>query len=126
LPSSTPIDKPCVIRDKWKYQRNKRWKQIKNTITLYFETIIAQNIKIPEHLTKSQNSAWPIRIKSKICEISSSHGSEYEVQIYLLRCTALMMEAAHTSETSVDNYFTQQYIPEDKSELQKQNNSLSV
>jgi hypothetical protein len=30
---------------------------------------------------------------------------------------ALMMEAARTSETSVDNYFTQQYIPEDKSEL---------
>jgi hypothetical protein len=30
---------------------------------------------------------------------------------------ALMMEAALTSETSVDNYFTQQYIPEDKSEL---------
>jgi hypothetical protein len=26
------------------------------------------------------------------------------------------MEAAHTSETSVDNYFTQQYIPEDSSE----------
>jgi hypothetical protein len=28
-----------------------------------------------------------------------------------------MMEAAHTSETSVDNYFTRQYIPEDNSEL---------
>jgi hypothetical protein len=31
---------------------------------------------------------------------------------------ALMMEAARTSETLVDNYFTWQYIPEDKSELQ--------
>jgi hypothetical protein len=30
---------------------------------------------------------------------------------------ALMMEAARTSETSVDNYFTWQYNPEDKSEL---------
>jgi hypothetical protein len=30
---------------------------------------------------------------------------------------ALMSEAARTSETSVDNYFTRQYIPEDKSEL---------
>jgi hypothetical protein len=30
---------------------------------------------------------------------------------------ALMMEAARTSETSVDKYFTRQYIPEDKSEL---------
>jgi hypothetical protein len=28
-----------------------------------------------------------------------------------------MMEAAHTSETSVDNHFTWQYIPKDKSEL---------
>jgi hypothetical protein len=27
------------------------------------------------------------------------------------------MDAARTSETSVDNYFTQQYIPEDNSEL---------
>jgi hypothetical protein len=26
------------------------------------------------------------------------------------------MEAVHTSETSVDNYFTRQYIPEDNSE----------
>jgi hypothetical protein len=26
---------------------------------------------------------------------------------------ALMMEAARTSETSADNYFTRQYIPED-------------
>jgi hypothetical protein len=30
---------------------------------------------------------------------------------------AHMMEAARTSETSVDNYFTWQYIPEDNSEL---------
>jgi hypothetical protein len=48
--------------------------------------------------------------KGTVCEISSSHGCEYEVQICLL------MEAARTSETSVDNYFTRQYIPEDKSE----------
>jgi hypothetical protein len=27
------------------------------------------------------------------------------------------MEAARTSETSVDNYFTRQYIPEENSEL---------
>jgi hypothetical protein len=33
--------------------------------------------------------------------------------------TALMMEAARTSETSVENYFTRQYIPEDKSELER-------
>jgi hypothetical protein len=41
------------------------------------------------------------------CEISSSHGGEYDVQ---------MMEAVRTSETSVDNHFTWQYIPEDNSE----------
>jgi hypothetical protein len=29
-----------------------------------------------------------------------------------------MMETAPISETSVDNYFTRQYIPEDKSELE--------
>jgi hypothetical protein len=36
-----------------------------------------------------------------LCEISSSHGCEYEVQICLLGCTliTLMMEAARTSET---------------------------
>jgi hypothetical protein len=28
-----------------------------------------------------------------------------------------MMEVARTSETSADNYFTRQYIPEDNSEL---------
>jgi hypothetical protein len=31
--------------------------------------------------------------------------------------SSLMMEAARTSETSVNNYFTRQYIPEDNSEL---------
>jgi hypothetical protein len=33
------------------------------------------------------------------------------------RFRALMMEAARTSETPVDNHFTRQYIPEDKSKL---------
>jgi hypothetical protein len=32
---------------------------------------------------------------------------------------ALMMEATRTSEMLVNNYFTRQYIPEDKSELQR-------
>jgi len=35
------------------------------------------------------------------------------------RFRALMMEAVRTSETSVDNHFTRQYIPEDNSEHQK-------
>jgi hypothetical protein len=37
-------------------------------------------------------------------------------ELYIM--IALMMEAARTSETSVDSYFTRQYIREDKSELQ--------
>jgi hypothetical protein len=40
--------------------------------------------------------------------------SELNWELY---CTVLMMEAARTSETSVDNYFIRQYIPEDNSEL---------
>jgi hypothetical protein len=43
----------------------------------------------------------------------STDGSEVHAAAIL---RALMMEAAHTSETSVDNYFTWQYIPVDKSE----------
>jgi hypothetical protein len=35
----------------------------------------------------------------------------------LCHTIALIMEAALPSETSVDNYFTRQSIPEDKSEL---------
>jgi hypothetical protein len=43
-----------------------------------------------------------------------------EVRAASIRATiALMMEAARISEKSVDNYFTRQYIPEDKSELNK-------
>jgi hypothetical protein len=40
----------------------------------------------------------------------------FDVQNCLLGCTAGMMEAVRTSETSVDNHFTRQYIPEDNSE----------
>jgi hypothetical protein len=35
----------------------------------------------------------------------------------MFRIVSLMMEAVRTSETSVDNHFTRQYIPEDNSEL---------
>jgi hypothetical protein len=81
-------------------------------------------------------SSSSTRQRSNICEISSSHSGEYEVQNCLLGCTAvknncrplfqryvlppssgIMMEAAHTSETSASNYFTRQYIPEDNSEV---------
>jgi hypothetical protein len=45
-----------------------------------------------------------------LCEISSFHGGEYDVQSCLLGYTV------RTSETSVDNNFTRQYISEDNSE----------
>jgi hypothetical protein len=35
--------------------------------------------------------------------------------------SSLMMEAVCTSETSIDNHFTRQYIPEDNSEHHYQN-----
>jgi hypothetical protein len=46
------------------------------------------------------------------CKIMSTDVSE-------VRATSVIraMEAARTSETSSDNYFTRQYIQEDKSEL---------
>jgi hypothetical protein len=37
---------------------------------------------------------------------------------YIPEDNSLMMEAVRTSETSVDNHFTRQYIPEDNSEHQ--------
>jgi hypothetical protein len=41
-------------------------------------------------------------------------------QFYIVRfqVLTLMMEAVRTSETSVDNHFTRQYIPENNSEHQ--------
>jgi hypothetical protein len=36
----------------------------------------------------------------------------WDIQGYI----SLMMEVVRTSETSVDNHFTRQYIPEDNSE----------
>jgi hypothetical protein len=37
-----------------------------------------------------------------------------------------MMEAVHTSETSVDNHFTRQYNPEDSSEHQQKSNLIFI
>jgi hypothetical protein len=65
------------------------------------------------------------RTSPLLCEISSSHGGEYDVQNCLVGCTAVSEvhtasiirdEAVRTSETSVDNYFTRQYSPQDNSE----------
>jgi len=47
----------------------------------------------------------------------STDVSEVRAASIIRAIIALMMEAARSSETSVDNYFTRQYIPQDKSEL---------
>jgi hypothetical protein len=44
-------------------------------------------------------------------------GDDHVSAASIIMAIALLMEAARTSETSVDNYFTRQYIPEDKSEF---------
>jgi hypothetical protein len=49
------------------------------------------------------------RVKSLSTGISEVHAAAISL--------TMMMEAARTSETSVDNYITWQYNPEDKSEL---------
>jgi hypothetical protein len=47
----------------------------------------------------------------------TSYSPPWELEIsHSFNMIALMMEAARTSETSVDNYFTRQYIQEDNSE----------
>jgi hypothetical protein len=43
--------------------------------------------------------------------------SDFIRRITNFKIPSLMMEAVRTSETSVNNYFTRQYIPEDNSEL---------
>jgi hypothetical protein len=40
-----------------------------------------------------------------------------EVRVASIIRAMMMIEAARTSEFSVNNYFTRQYIPEDKPEL---------
>jgi hypothetical protein len=47
----------------------------------------------------------------------STDVSEVRAASIIRAIIALMMEATRTAETSVNNYFTRQYIPEDKSEL---------
>jgi hypothetical protein len=74
-----------------------------------------------------------MEVKLNVCEISGSHGGEYDVQIvfwdilpckmivdrryrgsYCLHHQGLMMEAVYTSETSVNfNVTTIRYIPKD-------------
>jgi hypothetical protein len=44
-------------------------------------------------------------------DVSEAHAAS------IIRDGWMMMEAARTSETSVGNYFTRQYIPVDNSEL---------
>jgi hypothetical protein len=49
---------------------------------------------------------------------------EHDEKMQYFKFSSLIMEAARTSETSINNYFTGQYIPEDNSELHDKNNFL--
>jgi hypothetical protein len=51
-----------------------------------------------------------------LCEISSSHGGDYDVQNCLLGCTATTGIIPDDGGSTHLNYFTRQYIPEDNSE----------
>jgi hypothetical protein len=48
-----------------------------------------------------------------LCYIVHYYIYFYDVRFQVLTAASMMMEAARTSETSVDNYFIRQYIPED-------------
>jgi hypothetical protein len=49
--------------------------------------------------------------------ITATYFSNNKIHVrFQVLTTASVMEAVHTSETSVDNYFTRQYNPEDSSE----------
>jgi hypothetical protein len=50
------------------------------------------------------------------CKRLSTDVSEVRTASIIRDDSSLMMEAARSSETSVDNHFTRQYIPEDNSE----------
>jgi hypothetical protein len=56
------------------------------------------------------------RISHALCILENFTLSRCNGGVWLTNIIALMMEAARTSETSVENYFTRRYIPEDKSE----------
>jgi hypothetical protein len=60
--------------------------------------------------TKQQNRCSHVRF-----QVLTAASMKFRIVFWdVLPCKiSLMMEAARTSETSVDNYFTQQYIPED-------------
>jgi hypothetical protein len=65
-----------------------------------------------ETLFRPQDTAWSRPIFRRW------HNTSFSKQNFLnfFHQGSLMMEAVRTSETSVDNYFTRQYIPEDNSE----------
>jgi hypothetical protein len=55
----------------------------------------------------------------KMCHFIFSVAYGTKMKYTRHRAITLMMEAVSTSETSVDNYFTRQYIPGDNSELER-------
>jgi hypothetical protein len=71
--------------------------------------------KAPWFMSRAQYSGQPYGNHSLISEMHMQHfAGDHQTLPGLW--DSLMMEAVRTSETSVDNHFTRQYIPEDSSE----------
>jgi hypothetical protein len=77
---------------------------LKKTITISFK-IVPGGVSLP--LDTTENYFWLIFVFWEVLPCKIIVGRRFRGEI---------MEAARTSETSVNNYFTLQYIPEDKSE----------
>jgi pimeloyl-ACP methyl ester carboxylesterase len=77
------------------------------------------------HGSSHSHITWGVNNKPVRFQVLSAASMMFRVVFWdVLPCkmsdtdSSLMMEAVRTSETSVDNHFTRQYIPEDKSEQQ--------
>jgi magnesium-transporting ATPase (P-type) len=81
------------------------WRNCSHTSRLWNAVII--NFAI--HVSESRGQVVNISASYSECPIRKFRPGK--------RLLFLMMEAVRTSKTSVDNYFTRQYIPEDNSEL---------
>jgi hypothetical protein len=81
------------------------WEANNSTLRYSINSKLLSDQRVQYHVHKN-----PPLSQMKPCEISGSHGGEYEV--YSLQ--GLMIEAVRTSETSVNfNVTTRRYIPED-------------
>jgi hypothetical protein len=65
---------------------------------------------------QTKQAMWDFKFSRRRVWYSELSSGMYCRVKWLSTDVSLMMEAVRTSETSVDNHFTRQYIPEDSSE----------